>query len=490
MNSDGSKTRYSPFRNWLSLIGMVVLIGSLFSFVLLFAIDVFARGSNPYLGILTMVVAPSFAMGGMALMVLGWLLHKRRVEKNAGLTAPSLNIDLARPQDRRNLMILAIGAAIFMLFAALGSYHTYHFAESVMFCGQTCHTPMGPEYTTYCNSPHANVSCTACHVGPGAVSFVKAKLNGVHQLKDTIFNTFERPVKTPKHMRPARETCGECHWPKKYYGNMERTFTRFLTDEKNTRHKFLMMLKVGGGDPTHGPVGGIHWHMNVGNKVEYIATNDNRQTIPWVRFTDGEGKVTEYRSAKFTNDIAGLNVRRMDCLDCHNRPAHQYRNPSDSADLALSLGKIDPSLPSIKSNLVAFLSRTNTTKAEGLEYIAAALRKSYPKEPKIEAVIAEAQTMYRTSVFPEMNVDWRTYPDNIGHKTWPGCFRCHDGEHKTADGKRKIEASNCTDCHVLLAPGNGDEFKKMDPSGLKFAHPTEDSPGTDPNCVMCHGVAP
>jgi hypothetical protein len=488
MNTDGGKNRYSPFKNWISLIGLVIVIGSLFSFTLLFAMDTLGHGNNPYLGILTFIVAPSFLLGGMGIMLLGWIVYKRKLEKNAGLKAPSLNIDLSRAQDRKYLVIFVIGTSVFMIFAALGSYHTYHFAESVMFCGQTCHTVMGPEYTTYCNSPHANVSCTACHVGPGAVSFVKAKLNGVKQLKDTILNTYERPVTPPKHMRPASETCGECHWPKKYYGNMERTFTRYLSDEKSTRAKFLMMLKVGGGDPTHGPVGGIHWHMSVNNTVEYIATNDDRQTIPWVRLTDLNGNKTEYRSPSFTNDIAGYSIKKMDCLDCHNRPAHQFRNPSDSVDLLLSLGKIDDTLPSIKSNLVAFISHTNTTKAEGLEYIATSLKKTYPKEAKLETIIKEVQTVYANSSFPEMKADWKTYPDNIGHKSWPGCFRCHDGEHKTMDGKKKIEASNCNDCHIIVAQGDGDGFKKLDLSGLPFAHPDSTSDGKEPNCITCHAA--
>ncbi len=486
--SENANSKYAPLRNWISLAGFVVALGSLFSFVLLFAIDVFSGSPSPYLGILTFIVAPGFLAGGIGIVILGWILHKRKNEKTTGITAPRLSIDLSRPQDRKYLALFIAGSCVFMLFAAMGSYHTYHFAESVMFCGQTCHTVMGPEYTTYCNSPHANVSCTACHVGPGATSFVKAKLNGVKQLKDTILGTYERPVQTPKHMRPAQETCGQCHWDKKYYGNMERTFTRYLADEKNTRNKFLMLMKVGGGDPTHGPVGGIHWHMNMNASVEYIATTDDRQTIPWVRVTDAAGKQTEYRSPKFTNDISQFHIRKMDCLDCHNRPAHQFLNPSESADLALAVGKIDPALPFIKSNLVAMISHTNTTKAEGMEYIAASLKKAYPKEDKIEDIIKEAQNIYAKSSFPEMKADWKTYPNNIGHKAWPGCFRCHDGEHATGDGKKKIAASNCNDCHVIIAQGDGDDFKKLDLDGLKFAHPDSSTDGTEPNCTMCHAA--
>jgi hypothetical protein len=263
---------------------------------------------------------------------------------------------------------------------------------------------------------------------------------------------------------------------------------RYLTDDANTVTATRMLLKVGGGDPTHGPVGGIHWHMNLNNHVEYIATDEQRQKIPWVRFTNAKGEVTEYRSSGFTNDLSGFTIRRMDCLDCHNRPAHQFRSPNDTVDLALSTGRLDPKLPAIKKNAVEALTQEYATQAEAAEKIAAFFKAKYPQEPSIAAIVAEVQQIYRNSIFPEMKASWKAYPDNIGHKEWPGCFRCHDNLHKTADGKRKIEASNCNDCHVILAQGKGAEVGDFTVPGLKFAHPDESDEGTDANCNTCHGV--
>ncbi len=489
--SDNSNTpQYSTFRNWISLAGLVVAMGSFFSFLLLFAIDMFSKDSSPYLGILTFIVAPSFLVFGLFLIAVGWYFQKRQARGGKVGAIPSISIDFARPEDRRNFAIFLVCAVVFLLFSAIGSYHTYHFAESLAFCGQTCHEPMKPEYVTYLNSPHARVGCTECHVGPGAVSFVKAKLNGVNQLVQTLGNSYDRPIKPPHNMRPAEETCGECHWPKKFIGSKDKTYTHYLSDETNTVNTVRMLINVGGGDPTHGPVGGIHWHMNLSSKVEYIATDEKKQVIPWVRLTDAQGKVTEFRSSDFKDDPSKFHVRTMDCLDCHNRPAHHLRSAGDSVDLAMSLGKIDASIPLIKSNLVAILSYTNKTEGEAMQYIADTLKKAYPKEKSVEKVIAETQQIYRNSIFPEMKADWRSYPDNIGHKLWAGCFRCHDGKHKAADGKRKIEASGCNDCHSIIAQGSGDDLKKFSSEGLKFVHPDASSEGQDNDCTTCHSSAP
>ncbi len=489
MNNDLPKSfsRFSLFRNWISLSGLVVAIGSFFSFLLLFAIDLTGRVSNPYLGILTFVVAPGFLITGLFLTALGWFIQHRKLIKSAPGIAPRLLlIDLSRDRDRRHLIIFTVLATVFLLFSAIGSYRTYHFAESVQFCGQTCHTPMKPEYTTYLHSPHARVECTACHVGPGVASFVQAKMNGVRQLYGVVCNQYSHPIETPKHLRPAQVICEQCHWPQKYVGNLDRTFTHFLSDETNTPAAIRLVLKVGGGDPTHGPVGGIHWHMNLANKVEYIATNDNRQAIPWVRLTDAQGKVTVFKTDSFKDDPAKYTLRTMECLDCHNRPAHHFQPPNESVDLAMALGKIDPSIPLIKSNLVAFLIQTNATEAEGLQKISSLLRARYPKDPRLDAVIAEANQIYQNNFFPEMKADWRAYPNNIGHKYWPGCFRCHDGRHKTEDGKRKIEASDCNSCHTILAQGAGAQLAQLKTDGHKFAHPDSSSEGTDPDCFTCH----
>jgi len=487
-----SPNQPSGFGNWISLAGFVLSIGSLFSFLLLYAIDTMAQSSSPYLGILTFVVAPGFLVLGLVLLGLGWLLQRRQASRVQVGGKPShlLTIDLSRAQDRRALALFVTGAAIFIMISAVASYRSYRFAESVQFCGQTCHS-MNPEFVAYQNSPHAHVGCTECHVGEGATGFVKAKLNGVHQLVETIANSHDRPIKTPKELLPAQETCEHCHWPKKYIGDVEKSYTHFLSDDSNTVYTVRMFLKVGGGDSTHGPVGGIHWHMNLANKVEFITTDDKRQEVPWVRFTDAQGKVTEYQTKDFKDDPARFSKRIMDCMDCHNRPAHQFRPPNDMVEQSLAQGRIDPSIPSIKAKVAAALVQTNIVSThEGVQKVAAYLKAAYTTDSRIDKVIAEAQQIYRNGFFPEMKTDWQVHPDNIGHKNWPGCFRCHDGKHVTADGKKKIEASNCNDCHLIISQGSGEELAKWDPKGLKFAHPDTSSEGTDPDCSSCHTGGP
>ena len=482
-NPTPSGQQPSLLRNWLSLTGLVIVIGSLFSFFLLFLLDAMATFSNPYVGILTYIVAPGFTMMGLVLTIIGALRERRQLHGARGLM-PMVVIDLTRPRDRRVLGFFIGGSLIFLLLSAMGSYHTYHFTESVQFCGQTCHTVMQPELVTYQHGPHARVSCTECHIGPGATWFVKAKISGTYQLYATAFDKYPRPIPTPiKNLRPAQETCEQCHWPKKFVGNLERTYNYFLGDETNTPFTLSLLMKVGGADPTHGPEGGIHWHMNVKNKVEYVATDVARQKIPWVRIVDPQGVVTEFRTKGFTNDPASFTIRAMDCMDCHNRPAHKYQTPNDAVNLAISLGHIDRTLPWIKTNAVYALTRDFKTETEALQGIATHLAERYPNEPRIRPVIDVVQQLYRDNFFPEMKASWKIYPDNIGHKNWPGCFRCHDGNHKTEDGKRTIKANDCNACHTILAQGNGPELLQLSPAGQAFKHPGGDY---DLTCYDCH----
>jgi nitrate/TMAO reductase-like tetraheme cytochrome c subunit len=271
--------RTSLLRNWVSLTGGVIAIGSLFSFLLLFILDAAAHLANPYIGILTYIVAPGFLITGLLLAGLGVLWHHRHLK--ATVPAPALQIDLSRPRDRRVLALFIAGSVCFLLISAVGSYKTYQFTESVQFCGQACHTVMRPELTTYLHGPHARVACTECHIGPGATWFVRSKLSGTYQVYATLFNKFPRQIPTPiKYLRPAQETCNQCHWPRKSVGDLDRTLNFFLGDETNTPFSVRLILKVGGGDHTHGPVGGIHWHMSISNRVEYVAADEARQKIP------------------------------------------------------------------------------------------------------------------------------------------------------------------------------------------------------------------
>lgn len=475
----------------MSLAGFIIAAGSFFAFLLLFGIDLFSPHGSPYMGILTFVVAPGLLILGMLCIAAGVALHHRGLLKRVpGAPPPRLTITLARPQDKKLLAGFLAGTPIFLLLTAFGSYRTYQLSESVEFCGLACHTPMKPEYVTYQNSPHARVACTECHIGPGASYYFKYKINGARMLYCAITDDFERPIKTPiKNLRPAQETCEQCHWPQKFVGNLERTYAHFLADETNTPFTVRMLLKVGGGDPSTGQSGGIHWHMNLGNKVEYVATDPQRQVIPWVRFTDPLGVVTEFRTPNFNGNPAEIGIRTMDCMDCHNRPAHHLRSPSDAVDVSMAVGRIDPGLSWVKSNVVAVLTQSYSSEPQALEKIGAALRSQYPAYAKIDSLVAEAQAIYQSNFFPEMKAHWRAYPDNIGHKNWAGCFRCHDGRHKTADGKKTLQASDCNSCHTILAQGSGPQLEQLSSKGLKFFH--LDAEYEEFSCHECHtGASP
>ncbi|WCJ58861.1 NapC/NirT family cytochrome c [Fontisphaera persica] len=476
-------------RNWLLVAGLIIMAGSLFSFLMLFVMHGMKGGSNAYVGILTFFVAPAFLFLGLGLAVLGVWWRRRQIMKGGG-PAPRLQFDLSMARDRRVVLVGIGGLLAFLLISALGSYQTYHFTESTVFCGQACHQVMEPEMTAYQNGPHARVSCTECHIGPGAEWFVKSKLSGSYQVYATLANKYPRPIPTPiKDLRPAQETCEQCHWPAKFVGNTDRLYTYYLGDETNTVHHLRLLLKVGGADPTHGPVGGIHWHMNVGHIVEYVPADDSRMVIPYVRLTDMQGRVTEFHLPGYTNKVDRSRMRRMDCVDCHNRPAHIFKAPNDAVNLAMSLGQIDPGLPWIKTNALYILTQNYQTAEEATQKIAQFIRAKYPGHPKAEAAVVALQEIYRRNFFPGMKVNWRAYPNHIGHKDWPGCTRCHDDKHVSADGKKKIVFKDCSICHIILAQGDGAKLEQLNARGQPFEHPGDEIP-SGYQCHECHNGGP
>jgi len=476
----------SLIRNWISLAGAVIAAGSFFAFLLLFALDIFSEHGNPYMGILAYLVAPGFLFVGIVLVLAGYWIHLRQERKAIPDAAPpSLTIDMSRPRDRKILTVFVVCSVGFLFMTAVGSYQTYQYTESVHFCGKACHLPMDPEFVTSQHSPHARVECVACHVGSGASAYVKTKISGMRQMYHLIRKDFERPIRlNPGKLRPARETCEQCHWPQKFTGGFERTYRHFLADEKNTPFTVRLLVNVGGGDPLRGPVGGIHWHMNIANKIEYISTDDQQRVIPWVRHTDAKGVVTEYRNSEFKGDISKLPIHTMDCIDCHNRPSHNFLSPNAAVDISFISGRLDPKIPWVKAKVVDALVQPYATKEEAMQKIDASLRAAYPGKPFSDAVVSEAQSIYKSNFFPEMHADWRSYPDHLSHKEWSGCFRCHDGKHKTVDGKGSIKADDCKACHLILAQGSGAQLEKLDANGQTFMH--IDSEYSDFSCSECH----
>jgi hypothetical protein len=328
------------------------------------------------------------------------------------------------------------------------------------------------------------VRCVDCHVGPGADWYVKSKLSGLYQVYAVAFDKYPRPIVGPiKSLRPAQETCERCHWPLMFFGGKETRTTHYLSDEHNTPWEVHLLVRIGGGPARSGRGGGgIHWHMNIGNRIEYIATDPERQHIPWVRVTDGQHQTTEYASTDSPlskEQIAAGEVRTMDCMDCHNRPSHIYRSPTYSLDHAMQAGQIDPSLPFVKKTGVQLLAAPYASVDEALAAIDRGVqefyRTTYPdlakqRKDDIVRAVGVLQEIYRYNYFPAMKARWDAYPENIGHKIFRGCFRCHDGLHQSPDGK--VITASCTACHVITAAGAPNDLQfSTQPDGLPFQHP-------------------
>jgi nitrate/TMAO reductase-like tetraheme cytochrome c subunit len=486
--------------NWTSMVGVLVAACSFFAATVLLTIDLLAPFSNPYMGILVYLIAPAFLVLGLVLVGIGaWRERRRRRRLAPGVVPEFPRIDFNLARQRRVALVVVIVVLAFLLVTAVGSYQTYEYSESVSFCGRLCHDVMRPEFTAYQDSPHARVACVDCHIGPGASWFVRSKISGAYQVYATLADVYPRPIPTPiENLRPAQQTCERCHWPAKFYGDAERVRHHFLSDERNSPWTIRLLMKVGGGNPTHGPVGGIHWHMNIADKVEYIAADARRQVIPWVRVTRRDGTVTVYQSADApltAAQIATATPRVMDCIDCHNRPSHDYLDPSRAVDIAMSIGRLDPTIPSVKKEAVDVLAAKYASTPEAEAAIAEKLSTYYDSQhahfaaghrATIERAIAAVREIYRLNFFPEMRVDWKAYPDNIGHLTAPGCYRCHDGNHVSADGKTVTH--DCDACHVILAQGPA---AASAPQPLEFQHPADIGDlWQQMSCDQCHSGGP
>jgi len=440
--------------NWISFLGVALVTGA--AVFWLFLLPTLMRGEveNPYSGILLFLVLPGVFFTGLLLIPLGIYMVRRRERGRGARAWPPLDWNNA---DLRRLVWFVIGATLVNgVIASQLTYSAVGYMDSVTFCGLTCHRVMAPEYTAYQNSPHARVECVKCHIGPGASWFVRSKLSGVGQVFAVALNTYPRPIPAPvENLRPARETCEACHWPQKYGGDRLRVVSHFAEDEANTHTKTVLMMHIGGGDG--GP--GIHgFHVAQGIVVEYAPADEKRQVIPWVRYRDASGKVTEYFAEGVKpEDVAKLPVRVMDCVDCHNRPTHVFELPERAVDQAMAAGDISPALPAIRKTAVEILKKSYGSREEAATAIPAALHRFYQERypqaaGKVQQISRSAQSIlaiYSRNIFPDMNVSWGTYPNNIGHTDFPGCFRCHDDLHASPDG-RKI-SQDCSSCHNLLA---------------------------------------
>jgi len=290
---------------------------------------------------------------------------------------------------------------------------------------------------------------------------VRSKLSGLRQVYAVTFHTYDTPIPSPvEQLRPARETCEQCHWPQRFTGDKLIVIRKYMDDEKNTPTFTVLLLKIGG--RTWQGVAGIHGrHLSEQSRIQYIATDRQRQVIPSVAYVDDTGKQVQFTStdSKATSSqLAAGEHRTMDCVDCHNRPTHAFQLPEHAVDDAMSQGRISADLPFIKKKAVDVLKIDYPNRETAEEKIRAGIddfyRGSYPdvfrdKRPLVDVAVEQVQAIYLRNVFPEMKVTWGTYANNLGHMDFPGCFRCHDGNHTSADGR--TIANDCDTCHTLLA---------------------------------------
>jgi len=445
--------------NLISLAGATLATISAVLFLVVFLLDVLGLHGNPYIGIVFFLVLPGVFVFGLLLVPLGlWRERRRRRQGKIGARHWPV-LDLNNPHTRNLSVWIVVLTVVNVVIVSLAAYSGVQYMDSVSFCGQVCHTVMEPQFAAYQNGPHARVACVQCHIGAGAPWFVRSKLSGTRQLFAVAFNTYSRPVPSPVHdLRPARETCEECHWPEKFHGDKVKVIHAYADDEANTESITTLRIHVGGGSDSLGIAEGIHWHMNIANEIEYIATDDKRQVIPYVRLKDRYGNVREYTAEGVTpEEIAKGERRRMDCVDCHNLPSHPFDATADKAvDGAMGTGEIPASLPYIKREATAAINQTYPSQTAALDAVAARLREFYRtnysdvymgRRQDVERAVAGAQQLYRRNVFPNMNVTWGTYPNDIGHMDFPGCFRCHDENHKTKDGRTIPQT--CDLCHDI-----------------------------------------
>lgn len=493
----------SSIKNWISISGAVLAVFNLATILSLIILNSFFGFGGSYIGLFIYIVLPAFMITGLILIPIGMRVNRKRARKAeaAGeqLSWPIINFnDVA---VRNAGMIFIVGTVFLLVISSIGSYEAFHYTESVEFCGKLCHKVMEPEYTTYHGSPHERVACVECHVGAGASWYVKSKLSGLYQVYSVLANKYPRPIPTPiANLRPARETCEECHWPEKFYDRKLRIEHSFLADDQNTEEVIHLQIKTSSQMTTHGLENGIHQHISPDVKIEYKSSED-RQSIPWVKYTNtktGEVQIyTDSWNEMSQEQLDSMETRVMDCIDCHNRPSHDYGVPQNFIDKSMNEGRISKTLPSIKMVAMMAFNQDYPTKDSAFIAIKSQVMDYYQssdpdiltdRKADVDQAIAEMQKDYANNIFPEMNASWKHYPNNIGHMESDGCFRCHNDRHQSKSGK--VISKDCNLCHNILAegtPGNMQYADSIQP--LEFKHPVDiGEEWKTSNCSDCHSA--
>jgi nitrate/TMAO reductase-like tetraheme cytochrome c subunit len=420
----------------------------------LFVLPLQIRGhvSNPYIGIIVFLILPVIFFIGLALIPIGVYLSKRRIRQ--GLAEAAFD---RRAALHRLAWFFGVITVVNVVIGTQVTYRAVAHMETPQFCGATCHT-MHPEFAAYRNSPHSRVECVECHVTPGAAGWIDSKVAGTRQLVETVLNTYSRPIPSAlesNRLVPSRGTCESCHWPEQFGGVRLRVINQYAADEANTRTQTVLMMMIGGGK-----LGGIHGaHVGPGIQIRFAAADPKRQTIPWVEYRNATGAVQIFVSSDSkAGSVKDFPQYEMQCVDCHNRPTHTFDLPDRAMNKALALGDIAVTLPYIKKKGVEVLKANYNSSQEAAgklpRDVVTFYQQNYPdlyakRSQDINRAAQSVLAIYNRNVFPDLKVTWGTYPNNLGHVDFPGCFRCHDGSHTSAEGKTITQ--DCSTCHEPLA---------------------------------------
>ena len=453
--------------NPISLAGGAITSASGVTMLAYWLVEIFGRSNdNPYLGIIFFLILPAFFVAGLVLIPVGVVLRRRALKKAGHIPAEFPKVDFNDKIFRHGVDIVLVATIANLLIVAVASYRGAAYMDSPQFCGQSCHV-MHPEYTAYKVSAHSHVDCVACHIGSGAESYVRAKVNGTKQLVEVTLHPiagiaprfipdYPTPIPSPvMNLRPAREICEGCHTPAKFIGEKLLVKSNFADDEKNSQTQTVVVLHLGGRE-SFSNLTGIHG-VHLGH-IEYIATDSTRTTIPWVQKRNANGSTTDFL-ASTANGVAPKGERRvMDCIDCHNRASHTFVTAEEAINRAMAEGVISPDLPWVHKKGLELLKANYASQDEARVKIPAQLVAFYrannpsvlsTKAAQVKSAGDGLVTLYSQNVFPDMKVTWGTHPNHIGHQSYPGCFRCHDGDHSSKDGKSITQ--DCAACHNLLA---------------------------------------
>ncbi|MEQ1728152.1 MAG: NapC/NirT family cytochrome c [Vicinamibacterales bacterium] len=437
--------------HWISWIGVVLILTALCTWLFLMPLQMRGKTENPYLGLLAFVIVPMVFFAGLGLVPVGAWLARRRVSRrlSAVLDKKTAWTRFAIVFGVASLINLAVGTQV--------TYRAVHHMESTQFCG-SCHV-MTAQSRAHADSPHAQVTCAECHVGNGASGWVASKVSGARQFVDNLQGDFHRPIPSAlgsNRLVPAKQTCEQCHWRSKPADVNVHVIDTFAEDAENSLSQTVLTMHVGGG-----AMGGIHGrHLDDDLEIRFACTDAARQDIVWVESRNTKtGETRTYtKSGANTEQVAGLEKITMQCVDCHNRPGHSFELPGRAIDAALTRGSLPTTLPFLKKTALGLLKVAYASQEEAAERIPAALLETYRRDnPEVfalrEAEIAAAGKVlagiHNRNVYPEMNLTWGTYPDNIGHTDYQGCFRCHGGDHTSAEGKPIT--NNCFACHFTAA---------------------------------------